>query len=243
MADFKDIKKDLENEEDAAVEFAKKTYELGRQASIQAKPVIKKAWDVFWRSNVGPYLVLIFVGIAGIYWLDSYFTKRDNQHGYVPADVSKPLISLEKSPIENPSKKIEIQTLQKNGNNKVQEQTIDLWEDEEGTVYVNKDSYEKVKVVERNMKIDFTIRFGIAAIVNPMGKDTEDIIQPGLVVSPFTLFNRFSVDGFVTPKEAGAGASYRMPFKRFRNTFIGGGIAFPYDGTEKHGVLLFKVNF
>ena len=246
---------DSEPRIDKAEEKAKEIYEIGRQASIKAKPFIEKAIYYIWKHNLFPIIVISILAIYGIYYLDSLLHRPSVQaSGYIEANTERPLVSFETPPIKNAKKKIEITTKKEDQAGDIIDYKLKLWTDQDNAIWVHKDDYEMVKVVEKHSKVDFTFRFGIGLMIVPEAKDAKTLFEPVLTLSPVEFFNRFSVDLYSSHKRGGFGGSYRLPFNRFKNTYIGGGIAYPYSGMvdkisgtnptlSPSGILFVKVNF
>ena len=244
MAENDDKNKDDQSIPEEILDVSDKIYALGRKKFYDNLPYWQRLLKSIISNNLLITIIVIMLFLfGGFIYIKKYFNTPRNNSGYVPASTETPILSFERPPIPDADKKVQIKSTQE-VDGKLQEEDIDVWFNGNGEAFVHQKNFDKVKVIERNSKVDFTFRFGIAGVINPRAESAKDILEPGLIISPVQFFERISLDGLVTPKRGGAGGSYRLPFKHFRNTYIGGAITFPFDTKEERtGVGFIKVNF
>jgi len=237
---------------EAPAEIKKAFYEHGRQESVKNKKIHHRLGYALTRSNVVLGALMIGGILIGSMWvwgnilqpilLKVGILNRHIQNGYVQIPEKFEIFKGEK-PTRDTISKLEIEMpVIKDG--KISKEKRIVFADDKGHMYAKSQDLESFKVISMRSRFDWRLQPGLGFLIIPTADDEEDMADPALFVSPLEIYNKVSIDAFISPRRLGGGISGKLPFKWTKNTYIGGGVSAPYDDmTAKEFVIYGKINF
>jgi hypothetical protein len=225
-------------------------YKTGREYVIETKSKFAKVWDFLSRSNWS-VLIIVIVSFMSLLWFHNNILKpfmfrvmgiQKTVNGYVEIQPEFELFS-EAPPTRECSTKITLKGKVEDGG-KLVKKDLSCFVDNKGRVYAKREDVSSIHVVNKEAKFDFRFQPGIGVLYSPMTDEIEDIINGAIFVSPLEIYRKVDVDIYANHLRAGGGLSIRLPWRMLSNTFVGAGIAVPYDNLViREGVIYCKVNF
>jgi len=225
-------------------------YEEGRQESVKKQPIRRQIGYHLGKNNfVLAVIMLIGLFIAGFWVWSNIFQPLMRKFGLIEQRVYNGYVKVSKSfeidkgikPTRNTITKLEVK---RESRKEGEEKKMTLFLDDQGDVYTKSKYLDELKVVSMKSSFDWRLQPGLGMIASPMEDDEDKIFDPALFISPLEIYNKVSLDAFVSPNRVGGGVSGKLPFSWTTNTYLGGGVGVPYDDmANKELVLWLRINF
>jgi len=251
-------------------DLKKAIYEGGRQQHMSTRKLRHKLWYEITRKPWVPIIGILLTIVGGLFVWNNWiyptleqvgsflgFHKAATSDEWIDGRTRYNLITQEHPPTRDCITLIEAETMVKDSDGGLTKTTRKVWVKEDGTIKVKAKDYRAFKATPKYSRIDFRLQFGLGILVTPTAyiedlaysdgnaiDKVEQIVDPAIFLSPLEIYNRVSFDAFASHRRIGGGISAKIPTKYTTNTYIGAGIAVPYNNmVEKNFTIYAKINF